>query len=64
VKTYLPHPVLAARHPSMPQVTIDLDKKTAQRVVASARREKVPVSRWIRRRIEHGNSRVWPEGGF
>ncbi len=48
----------------MPQVTIYLDKKTALRVAASARQEKVPVSRWIRRRIEHGDSRVWPEGFF
>ena len=48
----------------MPQVTIYLDKKTASRVAASARREKMPVSRWIRHRIEHGDRNVWPEGFF
>ena len=48
----------------MPQITIYLDKQTAARVAASARREQVPVSRWIRRRIEHGDSHVWPEGYF
>ena len=48
----------------MPQITIYLDKRTAAHVAASARRERVPVSRWIRRRIEHGDSQVWPEGYF
>ena len=64
MKTYLPCDERGATVPAMPQVTIYLDKKTALRVAASARREKVPVSRWIRRRIEHGDSRVWPEGFF
>ena len=48
----------------MPQITIYLDKLTASRVAASARREKMPVSRWIRHRIAHGDGRVWPEGYF
>jgi hypothetical protein len=50
--------------PDMPQITIYLDKQTAARVTASARREKLPVSKWIRRRIEHGDSHVWPVGYF
>ncbi|MBL9188050.1 MAG: hypothetical protein JNK23_11260 [Opitutaceae bacterium] len=48
----------------MPQVAIYLDKKTAARVEASARREKMPVSRWIRHRIKDGYRSVWPEGFF
>ena len=48
----------------MPQITIYLDQQTAARVAVSAQREKMPVSKWIRRRIEHGDNRVWPEGFF
>lgn len=46
----------------MPQITIYLDEKTATRVAASARREKMPVSRWIRHRIAEGDRSAWPEG--
>ena len=64
MKTYLSRLAGARNFPAMPQITIYLDKKTAARVAASARREKLPVSKWIRHRIEHGDSRVWPEGFF
>jgi hypothetical protein len=48
----------------MPQITIYLDEKTAARVAASAKRERLPVSKWIRRQIEHGDRHVWPAGYF
>ncbi len=47
---------------TMPQITIYLDEKTASRVAASARREKIPVSRWIRHQITANDRSVWPEG--
>jgi len=44
----------------MGQVTIYLDDETEKRARASARAERVPLSRWVAKRIERRSRGEWP----
>ena len=55
---------LPSKRSAMPQITIHLDEKNATGVAASAKRERLPVSKRVGRRVEHRYRHVWPEGYF
>jgi hypothetical protein len=44
---------------AMPQLSLYLDKETLKKIESAAKKEKVPVSQWVRDRINQSFRREW-----